>query len=79
VGCTPQKQGRLTIQWDELGACVDNKGNKQWVWLALDADTREIVGVYMGARDEEAARKLWESLPPVYCQCGIAYTDFWAA
>jgi insertion element IS1 protein InsB len=33
----------------------------------------------MGARDEEAARKLWESLPPVYCQCGIAYTDFWAA
>jgi IS1 family transposase len=29
---------------------VDNKGNKQWVWLALDADTREIVGVYIGAR-----------------------------
>ena len=45
---------------------MDNKGNKQWVWLALDADTREIVGVYIGARDEAAARKLWESLPGVY-------------
>ena len=45
---------------------MDHKGNKQWVWLALDADTREIVGVYIGARDEAAARQLWESWPPVY-------------
>jgi insertion element IS1 protein InsB len=58
---------------------VDNKGNKQWVWLALDAKTREIVGVYIGARDEAAARELWKSLPPVYRQCAVAYTDFWAA
>ena len=74
-----QKKGRLTIQCDELWSFVDNKGNKQWVWLALDADTREIVGVYIGARDETTARKLWESLPAVYRQCAIAYTDFWAA
>jgi IS1 family transposase len=58
---------------------VDNKGNKQWVWLALDADTREIVGVDIGDRDEQAARKLWDSLPPIYRQCAVAYTDFWAA
>ena len=36
-------------------------GNKQWVWLALDANTREIVGVYIGARDQTDVRKLWES------------------
>lgn len=62
---------------------MDNKGNKQWSWLALDADTREIVGVYIGARDEAAARGLWDSLPSVYRQvyrqCAVAYTDFWAA
>lgn len=72
---------------------MDNKSNKQWVWLALDADTRErvggeilsppisreIVGVYIGARDERAAHQLWQSLPAVYRQCAIAYTDFWAA
>jgi len=58
---------------------VDNKGNKQWVWLALDAVTREIVGVTIGARDETAAQCLWDSLPGVYRQCAIAYTDFWAA
>ncbi len=74
-----QKKGRLTIQCDELWSFVDHKGNKQWVWLALDADTREIVGVTIGARDEAAARQLWNSLPGVYRQCAVAYTDFWAA
>ena len=69
----------MTIECDELWSFVDNKKNKQWVWLALDADTREIVGVHMGARDETAARQLWHSLPPVYRQCAFAYTDCWAA
>ncbi|WP_414652765.1 IS1 family transposase [Gloeocapsopsis dulcis] len=78
VQVTPKKRG-LTIQCDELWSFVDHKGNKQWVWLALDADTREIVGVYIGTRDETAARQLWNSLPPVYRQCAVAYTDFWAA
>ncbi len=55
------------------------KGTSILVWLALDVDTREIVGVYIGARDEAAARQLWNSLPPVYRQCAVAYTDFWAA
>lgn len=61
------------------GMSVDNKGNKQWIWLAIDAVTREIVGVYIGARDEEGAQGLWKSLPPIYRQCAITYTDFWAA
>jgi IS1 family transposase len=31
------------------GRQVDNKGNQQWVWLALDTETREIVGVHIGS------------------------------
>jgi len=46
--------------------------------LALDVKTCEIVGVYIGERDEKVARELWNSLPPVYRQCAIAYTNFWA-
>lgn len=34
---------------------------------------------HIGDRDEVAARELWSSLPPVYRQCAVAYTDFWAA
>ena len=79
VQVSSKKKGKPTIQCDELWSFVNNKGNKQWVWLALDATTREIVGVYIGARDEFAARELWKSLPPVYRECAVAYTDFWAA
>ena len=69
----------MTIQCDELWSFVDNKGNKKWVWLGLDADTKEIVGVYIGDRSELGARKLWNSLPSVYRQCAVAFTDFWSA
>ena len=74
-----QKKRRLTIQCDEMWSFVGNKGNKQWIWLALDVETREIVGVYVGARSEEGAKQLWASLPWVYRQCAVAYTDFWSA
>ena len=70
---------RLTLQCDEMWSFVHNKKNKLWIWPALDVETREIVGVYVGNRDEAAARKLWESLPTVYRQCAVSYTDFWQA
>jgi len=35
---------------------VGNKGNKQWMWLALDVETREIVGVYVGQRSRDGAQ-----------------------
>ncbi|TAG39952.1 MAG: IS1 family transposase, partial [Oscillatoriales cyanobacterium] len=45
VEVTPKEKKRLNVQMDELWSFVDSKGNQQWVWLALDAETREIVGV----------------------------------
>ncbi len=69
----------MTIQCDELWSFVGNKGNKQWIWLAQDKKTREIVGAYIGSRDEEGAKGLWKSLPPIYRQCAVSYTDFWSA
>ena len=75
ISVTAKKKGKLTIQqldwvsWgdlstplaqcDELWSFVDHKGNKQWVWLGLDAETREIVGVYK-------ARSLWSQQPENY-------------
>ena len=40
----------LQVQMDELWSFIDNKGDEQWVWLALDTDTREVVGCYVGDR-----------------------------
>ena len=58
---------------------VQCKENKQWLWFALDVESREIVGAYIGSRDRSGAEGLWDSLPPVYRQCAVCYTDFWKA
>jgi insertion element IS1 protein InsB len=69
----------LTIECDEAWSFVANKGNKQWIWLAINRDTREIVGVHIGNRSRAGAQALWNSLPPVYRQCAVCYSDFWEA
>jgi len=74
-----KEKGPLTIECDEMHSFVGNKGNKQWIWLAKDADTGEIVGCYVGRRDKKGAQGLWDSLPGVYRQCAVCHTDFWAA
>jgi IS1 family transposase len=67
----------LNVECDELWSFVDGKQNKQWLWLAMDRESREIIGVYIGDRREEGAKQLWNSLPPVDRQCAVCYTDFW--
>lgn len=61
--------------WSFVGA----KRNKLWIWLAMDAESRQIVGVYIGSRSRNAAKRLWQSLPAVYRQCAVCYTDYWEA
>ena len=75
----PKAQQSLTVQLDELWSFVKSKGEQQWVWLALDRDTREIIGCHIGDRSRESAKVLWASLPAVYRQCAVLFTDHWEA
>ena len=75
----PKPKSRLRVQMDELWSFVDHKPEKQWVWLAMDAQTREIVGVHIGDRSASSAQALWQSMPPVHRQCALIYTNFWSA
>lgn len=74
-----KRKAKLIVQMDELWSFVDRQGNKQWVWLAIDAITREIIGCYIGDRSRKSARELWKSVPSVYRQCAKVYTDYWEA
>jgi len=69
----------LILECDELWSYVGKKRCQKWIWLALNRQTREIVGVALGQRTKSTARNLWTSLPPVYRQCVVCSTDFWAA
>jgi insertion element IS1 protein InsB len=75
----PKVKGALQVQMDELWSFVDHKGNKQWVWLAMDVATREIISCYIGDRSRDSAAALWQAMPSVYRQCALIYTDDWEA
>ncbi|MBP0004556.1 MAG: IS1 family transposase, partial [Cyanobacteria bacterium SBC] len=75
----PKKKGKLTLECDKIWSFVKNKNNKIWIGLALDRDTREVVGFAVGDRSRKMARELWNSLAPVYRQCAVSYTDLWEA
>jgi len=79
ISISEKARGKLTIECDELWSFVFSKKNKFYVWLAIDRKTREIVGCYIGDRSRASAKKLWASLPAVYRQCAVAYTDFWVS
>ena len=64
---------------DELWSYVDSKGNEIWVWMALERQTRKVVGLAFGDRSAETCRELWQSLPADYRKRAIIYTDEWSA
>lgn len=72
IDVTPKKQVGM---WSFVGC----KDNKQWVWLAIDADSQEIVRIFAGDRPRQSAKQLLQSLPGIYRQCAVCYTDFWEA
>jgi IS1 family transposase len=74
-----KRKRRLTLQCDELWSFVGKKAHRQWIWLALDAETRLIVGCFAGSRDRSGAEGLWQSLPARYRQCAVCSPDFRAA
>src|SRR5262249_25217316 len=54
---------RLGAEVNELWSCVGKKTNRQWVWIAMDADTRQIIAVHVGDRSRQSAEVLWEKIP----------------
>ena len=67
------------LQCDEIWSFVGHKANKRWIWIALDADSREVVALVLGDRSQVTAQALWDALPLTYRQQAICYTDEWEA
>ena len=67
----------LKAEVDEMWSFVGRKSNKQWIWIAMDARSRQVITFYVGDRSRKSARKLWESLPRNYREKGTFYTDDW--
>jgi len=69
---------RLEAELDELWSFVGKQANRQWVWIAMDAATRQVIAFHVGDRSSQSATALWEKIPAVYQEQAIFYTDQYA-
>src|SRR5712691_6686540 len=70
---------RLEAEVDELWSFVGTKANRQWIWIAMDADTRQIIAFNVGDRSRQSAEALWGKIPTGYQEQATFYTDCYEA
>lgn len=67
----------LEAEVDEMWSFVGNKKNKQWIWIAIDAKTKQVIAFYVGDRSKNSAKELWKKIPEIYRKHAIFYTDLY--
>ena len=50
---------RLEVEADEMSSFVQKKANKQWIWIAMDARSRQVIAFHVGNRSRKSAKRLW--------------------
>jgi insertion element IS1 protein InsB len=70
---------RLEAEVDELWSFVRRKADKQWLWLAFDKESRQVLAFFVGDRSRKSARKLWRRIPAPYRERATFYSDDWEA
>jgi insertion element IS1 protein InsB len=66
---------RLEVEADEMASFVKKKAYKQWIWMAMDAMSRQVIALYVGDRSRRSAKHLWAKMPEAYRQHAIFSTD----
>jgi insertion element IS1 protein InsB len=66
---------RLEVEADEMASFVKKKVNKQWIWIAMDAKSRQVIAFHVGDRSRRSAMRLWAKIPQAYRQHATFYTD----
>jgi insertion element IS1 protein InsB len=66
---------RLEVEADEMSSFVQTRANKQWIWIAMDATSRQVIAFHVGDRSRRSAKRLWAKIPQAYRQQATFYTD----
>jgi len=66
---------RVEAEANEMHSFVKRKANEQWLWLAIDRATRQVVAFHVGDRSRTSAQQLWANLPALYREQATFYTD----
>lgn len=67
------------VQLDEMWTFVQNKANKQWLWLALNPVNRQIIAFHVGSRSSVDALLFYEKIPDIFKEETGFFSDYWQA
>jgi len=70
---------RLEAEADARWSFMQKQANKHWIWIAMEAKTRQIIAGHMGDRSRESAKALWATLPEVSRAQATFHTDQYEA
>jgi insertion element IS1 protein InsB len=70
---------RLEAEADEMWSFVQKKANRQWIWIGMDATTRQVLAFHVGDRSRDSAKELWAKIPVVYREQATFHTDQYEA
>ena len=80
LSCQPNVMlQRREMEADEMASFVQKKANKPWIWIAMDAKTRQVIAFHVGDRSRKSATRLWATIPLAYRQHAMFYTDQYIA
>ena len=58
---------------DEMWSFVGNKKNKQWIWLVMNTENRQIVAFHVGGPGQEDAQLLFKNTSSTSNKCCVFY------
>ena len=58
-----------------MASFLHKKANKPWIWIAMDATSRQVMAFRVGDRSRKSAKRLWTKIPHAYRQHAMFYTD----
>jgi insertion element IS1 protein InsB len=70
---------QLEAEADAMWSFVGKKANKPWIWIAMDAKTRQVIALHVGDRSRESAQELWAKIPVAYREQARFHTDQYEA
>jgi insertion element IS1 protein InsB len=65
----------LEVEAGEMASFVKKKANKPWIWIAMDAMSRQVIAFHVGDRSRRSAKRLWAKIPAAYRQHETFDTD----
>jgi insertion element IS1 protein InsB len=66
---------RLEVEADEMASFVQKKAHKPWIWIAMDATSRQVMAFHVGDRSRKSVQRLWAKSPHAYRQHATFDTD----